>query len=326
MQNRLPVGYSVRRPTMDDLKPVTEMLQISELADIGRVITSEYELRTRWETPGYDISRDAWLTIAPEGQIVAMISVRHFNNSRMYGSARVHPDHVGLGLYAHLLDLAAERARELAQEVPEGTRVTFNVFCPEKVVEPRPVLEQAGFTHVRSDWTMQIDMDQPPPTPRWPESIELRPYTPDLLHAIFEAQDEAFQDHWGHLSVSFELWQTWMVKREEFNPGLWFLACKGNEIAGVALCEYEQGVGWVGDLGVRRPWRRKGLALALLHHAFGEFYRRDERKVLLNVDSQNLTGATRLYVRAGMRPVQQTDIYELELRAGVELSTQTLEG
>ncbi len=165
-----------------------------------------------------------------------------------------------------------------------------------------------------------------PPDPVWPENIELRPYTPDLLRAVYEADEEAFQDHWGHVRLDFETWEHFAVKREGFDPGLWLLAFDGGEIAGYALCSYEQeqGEGWVNELGVRRPWRRKGLGLAFLHHAFGEFYRRGERKVLLNVDSQNLTGATRLYTRAGMRVALQADTYELELRPGIELSIQEL--
>jgi mycothiol synthase len=84
-------------------------------------------------------------------------------------------------------------------------------------------------------------------------------------------------------------------------------------------------MGWLFGLGVRRPWRRRGLALALLHHCFGELYRRGRRKVSLGVDAQNLTGATRLYERAGMHIQRQHHQYEQELRPGRDLSTQSLE-
>jgi len=76
---------------------------------------------------------------------------------------------------------------------------------------------------------------------------------------------------------------------------------------------------------VLRPWRRRGLALALLHHTFGEFYRRGKRRVGLGVDADSLTGALRLYEKAGMHPIRQYASFEKELRPGVELSTQTLE-
>jgi ribosomal protein S18 acetylase RimI-like enzyme len=105
-----------------------------------------------------------------------------------------------------------------------------------------------------------------------------------------------------------------------------FLAMDGDEIAGISLCKSENELGgWVDSLGVRRLWRRKGIGLALLHHTFGEFYRRGISNVSLAVDAQSLTGATRLYERAGMHVVRQYNDYEKELRAGKELSTQSVE-
>ncbi len=71
---------------------------------------------------------------------------------------------------------------------------------------------------------------------------------------------------------------------------------------------------WVNILAVRRPWRRQGLGMALLRQAFGEFYRRGIRQVALGVDAENITGATRLYARAGMRVTRQYARYEKMLR------------
>lgn len=87
-------------------------------------------------------------------------------------------------------------------------------------------------------------------------------------------------------------------------------------------------MGWVSTLGVRRPWRRRGLGLALLQHSFNELHRRGLRKIGLGVDAQSLTGATLLYEKAGMHPdlSRQIDLYEKELRPGIELGTQTTEG
>jgi mycothiol synthase len=83
----------------------------------------------------------------------------------------------------------------------------------------------------------------------------------------------------------------------------------------------------VNILGVRRPWRRRGVALALLQHSFREFYSRGRYKVGLGVDAQSLTGATRLYEKAGMRsdPSRQLVLYEKELRPGLEIRTQSLD-
>jgi ribosomal protein S18 acetylase RimI-like enzyme len=101
----------------------------------------------------------------------------------------------------------------------------------------------------------------------------------------------------------------------------------GEEIAGLALCSPTLGpdrsTGVVETLGVRRPWRRKGLGLALLQHAFSEFHARGHKQVGLGVDSKNLSGATRLYKKAGMQVTQELAVYEKELRAGEELSKQS---
>jgi mycothiol synthase len=107
-----------------------------------------------------------------------------------------------------------------------------------------------------------------------------------------------------------------MIRREGFDPGLWFLAMDGDEIAGGSLCQDYPDEGWVEQLGVRRAWRRNGVGLALLRHTFREFYRRDRRRVGLGVDSQSPTGATRLYRRAGMHVARQLDSYQKELRPG----------
>ena len=91
-----------------------------------------------------------------------------------------------------------------------------------------------------------------------------------------------------------------MIERETFDPALWFLAMDGDDVAGVALCPVYPESGWVRQVAARRPWRRRGIALALLRQAFGEFYRRGKREVGLVVDSYNLSGARDLYERAGM--------------------------
>ena len=83
-------------------------------------------------------------------------------------------------------------------------------------------------------------------------------------------------------------------------------------------------MGWVGTLGVRRPWRKQGLGLALLHESFAAFHRLGPTRVGLGVDASSLTGATRLYERAGMSPIRQFDMYQKILRPGKDISTQTV--
>jgi ribosomal protein S18 acetylase RimI-like enzyme len=71
---------------------------------------------------------------------------------------------------------------------------------------------------------------------------------------------------------------------------------------------------WVNDLGVRAPWRRRGLGELLLRTAFAEFARRGETRVGLGVDGENEAGATRLYERVGIRVAFRVNVFRKDLR------------
>jgi ribosomal protein S18 acetylase RimI-like enzyme len=179
---------------------------------------------------------------------------------------------------------------------------------------------------------MLIEMDAVVPGAEFPQGITVRTYNAQMdAAAAYLAQIDSFRDHFGFVEEPFEaglkrfrhFWE-----QDGFDPTLLFLAVDGDEVAGICLCPPhsidDAGMGWVGTLGVRRPWRQRGIGLALLRHSFNEYYRRGKRKVGLGVDAQNLTGALRLYENAGMHVHQAFDQYEKELRPGVEISTQTL--
>ncbi|MGE5251406.1 MAG: GNAT family N-acetyltransferase, partial [Bacteroidota bacterium] len=113
-----------------------------------------------------------------------------------------------------------------------------------------------------------------------------------------------------------------LTSGEEFDPSLWHIAWDGDQVAGYSLCRFRSGIGWVGTLGVRRPWRKRGLGMALLQHSFGEFHRRGMKTVSLGVDAANPTGARRLYQKAGMQIAAQYVIYEKEYRPGREFEEE----
>jgi GNAT superfamily N-acetyltransferase len=98
-----------------------------------------------------------------------------------------------------------------------------------------------------------------------------------------------------------------------FDPLLWYVAWDGNQIAGTSMSEVIGEKGEVMHLGVRRPWRRRGLGMALLLRTLGEFYRRGIYMVRLNVDAQSLTNAHLLYARAGFQVINTYCNYEKRL-------------
>jgi mycothiol synthase len=318
-------NFRVRAPEMDDLNAVVEMLLASDMDEWGEPDTSVEEIRSEWQAVSFNLETDAWVVVDSSGRIVGYASIRDRGHESIMSFAKVHPDFRGLGIGTHLVELTEERARQHIPLAQPDARVTLSTHISHVNEDAGPLLVSRGYKYVRSTWAMAIEMENAPQEPRWPEGITLRPFIPGQNdRAVFEAVDEAFTDHWGHTPGNFERWKDYHLNREDLNPALWFLAYSGDEIAGASLCGYYLGLGIVNTLGVRRPWRRTGLGMALLLHSFGEFYKRGNHKVVLGVDSQNLTGATRLYERAGMHIELQYDTYEKELRAGIELSTRTI--
>jgi mycothiol synthase len=176
-----------------------------------------------------------------------------------------------------------------------------------------------GYRTIRGSWTMEIELGlEAPPEPVIPDAIEIRQYRhPEDEQRVYEATQEAFADHWEFHPVSIENWREFNVKANNFEPDLWLVAWDGEEVAGAALNYPERsgdpGHGWVGTLGVRRAWRRRGLGEALLRRSFKELHSRGLRKVRLSVDAENLTGATRLYERAGMNVLRRSNTWERTL-------------
>lgn len=325
----LPRGFVVRHPTMNDIESTLRMIQAHEMAMDGEIETTLEDMHRWWNMPDFDIATDAWLLLSPEGHIAGTAALSHRAHARLNAEMTLHPAFEQPALGAYLLSLVEERALQHIPLAPSDARVAILAWTSSGDKSNQELLLEHGFKHIRASWRMKIELQEAPPAPHWPEGIHVQTLSANmnLLRAVYEADEEAFRDHWGHMPHTFEEFQYFTSRRKNYDPSLWFLAMDGEQIAGIALCadEKEQG-GWVHSLAVRRPWRRRGIGEALLYHAFGEFYRRGINSVYLGVDAQSLTGATRLYQRVGMHIHREYHTYEKELRAGRELSTQSLDG
>ncbi len=332
----LPEGYFMRGATLDDLPEAVEMFNACSRQLVGTDEVTLESYRREWEIPLLNLPEDVKVVLAPDGSIAGCQELWDLfdPHTRINTWGRVHPAHRGRGLATALLFWAEERARKAIPRAPEGTRVALLNWVSSLDTEGNEAMRRAGFSPIRHNYRMRIDFGEAPPAPVWPEGITLKTFDPDRdLEAVAWADREAFRDHWGFVERPFEqdlhMFRHWLSE-PRFDPSLWFMAMRGDEVAGISLCdlrtEDDAGMGWVGALGVLRPYRRQGLGLALLRHSFGELYRRGQRKAGLGVDAYNLTGALRLYERAGMRVFRQNNVYEKELRPGVDLSTQVLSG
>jgi mycothiol synthase len=322
----LPAGYTLRRPTMDDVHGLFELENASDVTRYGEPDIVEEDVRS--VLLNQSLNSDCWVVIGEQEAIIAYGGVHATEYGRIFVNLSVLPEHRHRGVGNALHALIEARGRELIAHAAEGARVTLNGLVYNQDLESRHFVERAGCSEVRHAWRMQIDLNEEPPTPHWPEGIALRTFERGRdERAVFDAAEEAFSDHWGHVPNKYDEWANWTFNRGDFDPTLWFLAVETDDpdrIAGFALDWVDPWQGWVGTLGVLRPYRKRGLAQALLYQSFGEFWRRGVHKVVLGVDSQNLTGATRLYQRVGMCPVRQWDTFQKELRPGRDLSVTSL--
>ncbi len=318
----LPRTYTVRRPRAEDAAAITALINRAEIAEQGDTDFALDFLLEEWDS--LNLETDAWAVVDPDGRIAGYADISMRAGVQFNRWAVTDPERRGQGIGSHLLQLIEERARARGGEAREGARVALHNFVNHANPEACELLERFGYTVVRRYWRMSVDMDSAPPEPEWPPGIALRTFVRGQdERATFDALEDGFSDHWGHLPGDYDEWVK-QTTRDSFDPSLWFLAVDGEEIAGLSLCSAVAEIPWVGKLAVRRPWRHRGLGLALLRHSFAELWRRGHRRVALGVDSENLTGATRLYERAGMVADRQWDRYEKELRPGQEFATQSL--
>ena len=293
---------NVRAITPEDFAHLAVFLAEDEAQLFGRPSRVGVADVTAWLS-GLDLAVDTWL-FEEDGRLVAVGWVeKHHATGVAIGI--VHRDRRGRGLGSELLDRSEERLRALGVE-----RIHAVTLAPDVAAEP--LLTGRGYREVRRFWEMTIALgDDPPPGPELPEGLLIEPFSPAFAREFHAALDEAFTDHWEHQPSTFDEWWERQTARPDHDPSLWFLVRDGDDVAAATRNDPERsGGGWIGAIGVRRAWRGRGLAKALLIHSFREFHRRGQRRVGLGVDSENPTGATKLYESVGMAVDSEEVVWE----------------
>ena len=214
---------------------------------------------------------------------------------------------LGRGLGTALLELAEARASELGAAV-----VRSDVFAQDEIAVT--LLEGRGHRPVRRYYEMRIMLgDEAPSEPEWPEGLIVAPFRDGDGPEFHRVLTEAFRDEWGGTDGVRGVAAS-PIEADDVELAIWPLVRDGDEVVAVVRCDaFRYGGGWVAGLGVVERWRRRGIGLALLQHTFGVFHARGERSIGLGVNSENPTGATRLYERAGMHVELESVTFEKSL-------------
>jgi mycothiol synthase len=336
VNHHLPDGYRVRPMSLEFAEETVALLNRVSEEFIGAPKFSLNGMIGEWKMPEVNLETDIRIVLDPEGKVAAYGELWDIFSPYVhkYAFIRVHPKHRGLGIGSYLLDFVEQRAQALLDKAPPGAKVTLQQGVFGKDANAASILTSQGFVHSRTYYTMKIALDHQPATPQIPAGIVIRPIHLDTEKtAYFKAGQEAFRDHYGFVEEPFdEYYRRWehliASDPDRYDPSLWLAAFDGDEIAGICFNRLQMSgskeEGWVGMLGVRRPWRKRGIAEALLLQSFNIFYERGFKRTGLGVDASSLTGATRLYEKAGMHVTSETHNYQKVLRDGKELGTETL--
>jgi GNAT superfamily N-acetyltransferase len=287
---------SERPLTQDDLGAFAEMCNALEESLLGRPGHVDAKAVAGWLGSGSS------LLIEDEHGPAAAVLVDVRGPIGIYGGV-VHPRALGRGHGTRIAEFAEAWVEEQRAEKCHTFTIAGDATADE-------LFTSRGYLEVRRFWDMAIDFAAEPPPPA---ALAVETFSGEDTDAreFYSALDEAFSDHWEHHSLGFDHW--WQEKRAQpdYDPSLWFLIRDGEKLAAVVRNDPDRhGGGYVGALGVRRPWRGKGYGKALLQHSFREFHRRGQRRASLGVDAASPTGATRLYESVGMCVELESVVYE----------------
>ncbi len=236
----------------------------------------------------------------------------------------VHPDWTRRGIGRRLLGWLEARARASVQEHPTELPAFYGSWVDEKRVGKRILLEGERYTALRWFYDMCRDGLDAVDVPEMPEGLEIRPMGTDraVLRRLFDADAEAFEDHWGGFPYDDSTFAEWLSD-PNFDPSLYVVAWDGDEIAGAVINAIPRAEnealgrrrGWLESVFVRRAWRRRGLAQALVARSLVTLRERGMDHAMLGVDADNPTGAVGVYERAGFVVVKRSTAYRKPMEA-----------
>lgn len=226
----------------------------------------------------------------------------------------VEPAEGGTGALEALVDWSEQRLLAKAAAIPADERrpsaLTAYTFAAE--IEAMALLEARGWIRTGLGYEMvRPTLDEIPEVPM-PAGLEVRPVPLDraMLRHVWDAGAEAFRDERGETEPTDEDWQNFLADDKQ-DPSLWAIAFDGDEVAGGVEgtidpdenAHHGRKRGIVDAVWVRRPWRRRGLARALLPRVLMLLRERGMTSAYLGVDGLNPNSAASLYRSLGFEPV-----------------------
>ncbi len=232
--------------------------------------------------------------------------------------------HKGIG--STLLNFNEQRLSQIARQLKDSGELPVDATClldnyiSSSEVDRTQLIERNGYRAVRYSFDMvRPNLDNIPDLPL-PMGVEVRAVLPEHQRLIWEASNEAFRDHWGYIPDPWESFDGF-IHSPEYDPSLWRVAWQGDQVVGMVLSfidtdqneKYSRRRGYTENICVRRQWRKRGVAKALIAMSLKALKERGMTDAGLGVDTENTSGALHLYHAMGFQEVKRGAIYRKEI-------------
>ncbi len=319
----IPEGIELRPITPEDLPEVHGVMRRSEVKDNEPMVTQFDEVVSEYEAPFFDPESDSRLGVDREGRVVAWAKVWYrpstVREHRAYLFGGVDPEWRRRGVGTAVFAWQLQRARQLVTEAEPNLPRVVRTASWDWLEDAIALYERFGLEPVRYNDVLSRSLDEPIPATAI-DGAEVVPWGEVDSEQVRKAHNEAFADHWGSTPIPRESWEH-MGSASDFRPDLSFVALAEGDVVGYARnAVYPEDwetigrkEGWVEQLGVRRSWRRRGVASTLLAASMNAFLEDGLDHAALGVDTDNPTGAYGLYQRLGFVPRHRSVTHQLTI-------------
>ncbi|MCA0144310.1 GNAT family N-acetyltransferase [Blastococcus sp. LR1] len=320
----VPDGFDVRPLTADDAAAVAALLVSAEPQDDTGEYPDAEDLHEWWSGWGLEFERDGVAVLGADGRLAGFATVLAsptFRDAyRIHLEGRIHPDERGRGIGRALLDWQLARGREVHVERHPEAPARLVVEVPGSLPPLERLAAGAGMAAERWYRSMERPLTDLPEV-RELDGVRLAGFAADRDDEVRRAHNAAFTEHHGSSERDPGTWERLYTGQRAFRPDLSVLALRDDVVVGYVLAYVYEADAAVrgyreahyGQIGVLPEARGRGVASALIARALRLAAEGGCARAALDVDSENVTGALRLYEALGFGTVRTRVSWSLSL-------------